>query len=1304
MPICRYEIRNEFSLADPVLYRAADKDDPEALLEGVAMAGLVGVLRQLGDLAELAAEIFRDLHEEVLATAARGHGLTIRVQQLEAEVPSVEKAFLSQTNHSPFFNNAGVDWHPNLRMSENLVTQGDLPRFVMDSYEECRGPPRLFLLDKFDVAGAGACLKRYTDPSLYKVEMSAMIDSDVHRGRKIRKAKKKGARGRNGETPEVQPLSQANLHQFLLEESVENGVSKPARRVKLKRRPQYSPFDSKTGRSYMENFLKRSSPEHQMLREITEVPRPRSSNPSREHVETKGILPPASEQNMQKFLKFETDEVAVYEAYNNVTDCVPSTFNEETGEKDIAVDGQGKTEGYLTSYQSDEFASEMDNFVDAPSTMDSEMDTDSELRVNKDFASSSIDSQQAEKQVGHLYSLSSDSRYTGDSISDDTNSSSKKEVSSFLSSDSPISSANKNLHSQEIFTDGNAPAEVPETTVVDEAVAQKAFDEVQVDPLSKQGSFDDAIVEKDSVTNDRPDFEQQLPKLDETVSTIDDEEKKINMLMDVPCSPSFSGANSQPEIGSPQSSSGEHLVDEPNSDSEPLTSSVSVAAYHTTGDSAPIPDCLLREGEYDHKDLSQFENTQSMLNTSNDISQSVVVNEKINNIENPLPGKLDDEAPKLTEIFPSDDTDTNHTRDSITSKLSEVEKLNDKLDNEDSNVISDASNHSLGIMETSLGKELTETSLTKDEIVDTKDHYSDSSIGNQIISETLILSSTKNSPDWEEEEAVLDAHYKDFIPMEETTANETPTFGNPESFEVIEPHEMGLSDSLTLTPNDVVGPGNLSCVPEYLGDSTITTGVVANEEIDPDKDVIGLEVREISSYEDTKSPSEVHNLLDESYSKTDQSDSGVMASPVSSDSDNAIAEDVIASLDHGNMADKYINCSSMVESEDASGYLSITRTELGLMEEVFAGEASTSDLSCSTVNYYDHPKLEVTHAVPHLYVNSSGKPTEAQSPNEHKRGVDTDQELSKKSGIENQVSDVICFSIKRDAEETVSEKIEIPPANQIDEELPYFGERISESSQNFSTDAPGYPKYPLGFIFPSGNTLAEINQINLDELPPLPPLPPVEWRTGRLQHALSTTESEMMKPAELMPQEISSCATSIGNVNSSVEERNHTLFPNVSEKISKEEKIEQVSSVHETIDLPPKIENEKQQERFVPLPLNSEVASPAEEDEVASKSRMVKPPRPPNPLIESIAVLDKSKLRKVAERVRPEIQKMDERDSLLEQIRAKSFNLKPAVVSRPSVKGPQTNLKVAAILEKANAIRQAFAGSDEDDEDNWSDS
>ncbi|KHN01719.1 60S ribosomal protein L18a, partial [Glycine soja] len=44
-----------------------------------------------------------------------------------------------------------IDWHPNLRFEQNLVTCADLPRFTMDSYEECHGPPRLYLLDKYEL-------------------------------------------------------------------------------------------------------------------------------------------------------------------------------------------------------------------------------------------------------------------------------------------------------------------------------------------------------------------------------------------------------------------------------------------------------------------------------------------------------------------------------------------------------------------------------------------------------------------------------------------------------------------------------------------------------------------------------------------------------------------------------------------------------------------------------------------------------------------------------------------------------------------------------------------------------------------------------------------------------------------------------------------------------------------------------------------------------------------------------------------------------------------------------------------------
>ncbi|GJM97031.1 hypothetical protein PR202_ga13926 [Eleusine coracana subsp. coracana] len=241
----RYQIRNEYGLSDPELYAApGEEDDPEVLLEGVAMAGLVGVLRQLGDLSEFAAEIFHDLHEDVMATASRGHGLMLRLQQLEAEFPVAEKAIISQTDHSNYPHDEGVEWHPNLQFRQNLITQGDMPRFILDSYEECRGPPHLFTLDKFDVAGAGASLKRYSDPSFFKTEhASNMIESEVIMEKKPQRIKKKAMRWRKGVTLEA--LLVANSESFKSTSKDRASRKVPPRTTKLKSRHPRSP-DYKT--------------------------------------------------------------------------------------------------------------------------------------------------------------------------------------------------------------------------------------------------------------------------------------------------------------------------------------------------------------------------------------------------------------------------------------------------------------------------------------------------------------------------------------------------------------------------------------------------------------------------------------------------------------------------------------------------------------------------------------------------------------------------------------------------------------------------------------------------------------------------------------------------------------------------------------------------------------------------------------------------------------------------------------------------------------------------------------------------
>lgn len=53
MPLVRFTVKNEYGLGVEELYKdGVQSEDPKLVLDGVAVAGLVGVLRQLGDLAQ----------------------------------------------------------------------------------------------------------------------------------------------------------------------------------------------------------------------------------------------------------------------------------------------------------------------------------------------------------------------------------------------------------------------------------------------------------------------------------------------------------------------------------------------------------------------------------------------------------------------------------------------------------------------------------------------------------------------------------------------------------------------------------------------------------------------------------------------------------------------------------------------------------------------------------------------------------------------------------------------------------------------------------------------------------------------------------------------------------------------------------------------------------------------------------------------------------------------------------------------------------------------------------------------------
>ncbi|KAJ6850869.1 protein SCAR3-like [Iris pallida] len=200
MPLVRFEVKNEYGLSDPELYRGKE-EDPGPALDALTVAGLVGILRQLGDLAEFAADVFHDLHEQVTNTGVRGQKISSRIQRIESGLPSLEKAVKNQRSHIHFAYIAGCDWRATIRTEQRQLICSDLPQYVLDSYEECFDPPRLHLLDKFDSAGAGACLRRYSDPSYFR---RAIASSEPVKLEKVkRKRKKKGSRLRRREIQEV---------------------------------------------------------------------------------------------------------------------------------------------------------------------------------------------------------------------------------------------------------------------------------------------------------------------------------------------------------------------------------------------------------------------------------------------------------------------------------------------------------------------------------------------------------------------------------------------------------------------------------------------------------------------------------------------------------------------------------------------------------------------------------------------------------------------------------------------------------------------------------------------------------------------------------------------------------------------------------------------------------------------------------------------------------------------------------------------------------------------------------------------
>ncbi|KAL8103617.1 protein SCAR3-like isoform X2 [Apium graveolens] len=416
MPLVRTTVRNEYKLATPELYN--DNEDPKALLDGVAVAGLVGILRQLGDLAEFAAEVFHGLQEQVMNTSSRSHKLMIRAQKIEAAVSPLEKTLLAQRSHLHFAYTSGSQWHAHIQGERNHFICSDLPLFIVDSYEECRGPPRLHLLDKFDTGGPGSCLKRYSDPTFFKRASAGYDeayaekftrDKKARRRKKVKQKKKTWIQNVDGSTHLNHPTSSHSGSRMHYASKNFGGETSPSQTFstydaasKFENGNQFNSFDSRTVSGYGECV---SSPSYTLKfdgREPEEVFSRLTMNHSDTIDESLYEESRAVADGIQEQTGARSSGVSWDEKIEIVEPIGPHSNSEESLDVPRNIDPdplEGEATNFKVDYcsndstpksvtganQLDDIDSETDNFMDALNTIESESETDLECQTKREL-------------------------------------------------------------------------------------------------------------------------------------------------------------------------------------------------------------------------------------------------------------------------------------------------------------------------------------------------------------------------------------------------------------------------------------------------------------------------------------------------------------------------------------------------------------------------------------------------------------------------------------------------------------------------------------------------------------------------------------------------------------------------------------------------------------------------------------------------------------------------------------------------------------------------------------------------------
>uniref|UniRef100_A0A1J3JYP9 Protein SCAR n=1 Tax=Noccaea caerulescens TaxID=107243 RepID=A0A1J3JYP9_NOCCA len=1423
MPLTRYQARNEYGLADPDLYQAADKDDPEALLEGVAMAGLVGLLRQLGDLAEFAAEMFHDLHEEVMATASRSHGLMARVQQLEAEFPFVEKALLCQTDHSPFFSNKGEEWRPNLQTEQGVVTRGDLPRCVMDSYEECRGPPRLFLLDKFDISGAGACLKRYTDPSFVRLETSSYEASwdDIQREKKSQKAKRRASHWRNGGTPENALTSHSKLHELFLEEHLEAHHSDPARVVKLKTRKLdgYS-LISKSGESYMGKFVQTSvnnktgyeitTPKPELLTWnmdsandlVTDIPE--ISMPSALEKSHGGSIADVSLPNGQENEGNINLNVGFIE---KDIETVPESTRSEVPGIAITKDSQSQLNGkpgFLEhrSY-SEDLTSEADNYVDAQATMESETETANECRPKNTSGAlkdgnyhtrSDVDDERMEEPTQFSFAHS-----TGNTpVSENGQNSIGKRSASFSYSDSASISIDDQSDGEKFsgsFGKRSAtssfkselvdskPHVTPEANKVSHDI--EVQESVSSSNADSQASFssNDTCSSPGPVSQNAESCSLAVQSLAPEVDEISPELVRLDKTK---------GGNDGSEVDAVNTSGSGESFDVRNSNFPSETSSISSTSEESRRDTTIEKNCVVDfssnlvnsgtspqvvGGSQTGEQLPVAEND---IETNSAVACSKVLANSGSDTEScdgsSLTGillpcsagigtKVSPDMP--SEVCGPSTVDEAHVKDTlddeidcvtVTNAVTDVNSQNSVGDADSQNSVADVDSQSLDaeisnenscafgttadVSASESHEDTLENGMSMPAEVDSKLTSDFNSGGENLVGGASPTCSNcdehisdKNSGDMHDE------GFHDLPGLDNAATDIVP------NVELADTSSGDVNHAVSLTSTSLIGA--LPWISTNTSRSSSEAGEICDDTVVELDGTLPAENNSESEKKMQKSPSEVSSeglgtALDNNDLKSCES-LGPMTSLDQSDRDTETKSPRKSILVDNCVDNSPVNNLSLLESVTTEQSLEMQTTcashasgDEDLLQSSVSEGVEFLPLSAGLEFVPQSAGIDLNSPERELNMDSTfpsfGLIPEATPPNQedmpplpplppmqwlmgkvpHPFGPNSFSPTFMGESMETSISapaapPPIGSSLNVQIETTPSD-LSASLGSEKSEELP--GEFVSNASEKPLQSSIQFPVIgtDLNSQYDSfGSQKTQSTNLSAG----LPTIP----NQGRIEDLGSEDNNLLADPAaqnhELVYSEDSSLQLSqdpsVICEDSKDDTDVHALTPTQSTKVEDNGHYVPDASNAETAEPSTSLA-----QKTIPVsvgdamwPVRSFTVAPTLDANKPEALPMVKHPRPRSPLVDAFAAHDRRTMKKVSERVQPPFKSMeDDKDSLLAQIRNKSINLKPAVATRPSIHtGPKTNLRVAAILEKANTIRQAMAGSDEDeDSDSWSDS